>query len=120
EAIVKKSETLAGYSAFIAKIREYGQSMSLEEAMKAAVAYCIKHDILRAFLEENASEVTNMLLNEWNWDDYVAVQREEALEEGLEKGLEKTARNALAEGLPIEIIRKITGLDTETIQRLSR
>ncbi|MDR1901029.1 MAG: hypothetical protein LBQ88_01925 [Treponema sp.] len=69
-----------------------------------------------------------MLLNEWNWDDYVAVQREEALEEGLEKGLkkgreeglEKTARNALTEGLPIEIIRKITGLDTETIQRLSR
>ncbi|MDR1955476.1 MAG: Rpn family recombination-promoting nuclease/putative transposase, partial [Treponema sp.] len=65
EAIVKKSETLAGYSAFIAKIREYGQSMSLEEAMKAAVGYCIRHDILRAFLEENASEVTNMLLNEW-------------------------------------------------------
>jgi hypothetical protein len=119
EAIVKKSETLAGYSVFIAKIREYRQSMTLEDAMKAAVEYCIKHDILRIFFEENASEVANMLLNEWNWDDYVAVQREEALEEGLEKGREETARNALAEGLPIEIIRKITGLDTETIQGLS-
>jgi len=32
--------------------------------------------------------------------------------------MEKTARNALAEGLPMETIQKITGLDMETIAGL--
>jgi flagellar biosynthesis/type III secretory pathway protein FliH len=30
-----------------------------------------------------------MLVTEWNWDDALAVQREEALEEGLAKGMAK-------------------------------
>ena len=38
--------------------------------------------------------------------------------EGISEGVAKTARNALAEGLPIDIIRKITGLSTEEIAKL--
>ena len=41
-----------------------------------------------------------------------------AREEGMEKGIVKTARNALAEGLPIDIISKITGLSSEQIAKL--
>ena len=67
-----------------------------------------------------------MLMTEWNWDDALAVRYEEGMEkgmekgreEGMEKGREETARNALAQGLPIEIIQKITGLDMETIKSL--
>jgi len=36
-----------------------------------------------------------------------------------EEGKEEVARNALAENLPIDVIQKITGLDMETIQKLS-
>jgi flagellar biosynthesis/type III secretory pathway protein FliH len=71
-------------------VREYeGQTREKEAAMKAAVGYCITHDILKDFLEEKASEVINMLLTEWNWDDALEVRWQEGLEEGLEKGLEK-------------------------------
>ncbi|MCL1931753.1 MAG: Rpn family recombination-promoting nuclease/putative transposase [Treponema sp.] len=41
-----------------------------------------------------------------------------AREEGEEKKAFEIARNALTEGLPIEVIRKITGLDIETINGL--
>ena len=64
-----------------------------------------------------------MLMTEWNWEDAKQVWFEEGKEEGLEKGLEKgreeIARNALAEGLSIEFVKKITGLDVETIKSLS-
>jgi predicted transposase/invertase (TIGR01784 family) len=80
----------------------------------------------------------SLLYHKWNWDDALAVAREEGredgleegreegLEEGIEKGLEKghfnekleIARNLLAEGSTLEFVQKITGLDIETIQNL--
>jgi hypothetical protein len=30
--------------------------------------YCCNHDILKEFLEKNASEVLSMLITEWNWE----------------------------------------------------
>ena len=93
-----------------------------------------EHDILREFLEKNATEVINMLMTEWNWDDALAVRFEEGIEEGLEKGREEglekgrgeglekgreeIARNALREGSSIEFVKRITGLDDGTIRKL--
>jgi len=56
-----------------------------------------------------------MLITEWNTEDAKVVWREEAQEE---KAME-IARNALAEGLSIEVIHDITGLDVEAIKRLA-
>ena len=115
EGIVKKCKTLNGYCAFIGKVREYEkEGNSKEEAMKKAVLYCRDHDILKEFLEANATEVLNMLLTEWNLEDAKKVW----YEDGREEGREEIARNALAEGVSIEIIQKITGLDMGTIKSL--
>jgi hypothetical protein len=38
----------------------------------------------------------------------------------LQEGLKKTARNALAKGFSVDIVREITGLDMETIVQLSQ
>jgi hypothetical protein len=46
--IIRRSERLRGYSAFIAKVREYeGVKGEKETAMKEAVRYCMEHDILK-------------------------------------------------------------------------
>ena len=45
---------------------------------------------------------------------------QKGLEEGREEGLAKVARNALAKGLPLDMIGEITGLDVKTIKQLSR
>jgi len=58
--ILKKCETLEGYSFFIDIIREYQKEKnSLEKAVKLAVDYCIKNNILKKFLKENSSEAHN-------------------------------------------------------------
>jgi predicted transposase/invertase (TIGR01784 family) len=41
-----------------------------------------------------------------------------AKREGLQEGTTNIARNALAEGLPIDVIQKITGLEMETIKNI--
>jgi hypothetical protein len=132
EALARKCKTLAQYSAFIDKVRYFNKELgNLAEAITAAIRYCREHDILKEFLEKHAAEVLEMLLTEWKWEEAEAfvreVSREEGLEEGREQGLEqgrederaKIARNALAEGLPLEVIRKITGFDIDAIKALS-
>ncbi|MDR2701076.1 MAG: hypothetical protein LBB72_01435, partial [Spirochaetaceae bacterium] len=125
EAKVHRCKELAGYSVFVAKVREYkAEHGNLETAMKKAIRYCCEQDILKEFFEQNASEVVNMLMTEWNWDDALAVRYEEGIEKGLEKGMEKglavAAQKAIGKGLSVEMIHDITGLDLETIQRLNR
>ena len=122
--ILARSKILENYSIFIKKINEYKKEMPIEESVKAAVKYCIEHDILKHFLEKNASEIENMLLTEWNLDDALEVAREEAWDEGREQGFsqgrEAIARNALMEGMAPEFVQKITGLDLETILSLNK
>ncbi|MDR2864497.1 MAG: hypothetical protein LBV68_02685, partial [Spirochaetaceae bacterium] len=60
----------------------------LEKALGKAVNWCIEHDILKDFLEENSTEVNNMLFTEWNWDDALEVAREEGKEEARAEGIE--------------------------------
>jgi len=90
EGIVNKCKTLAGYSAFVGKVQEFEkEKLSREEAIKKAVKYCVEHDILKEFLEQNSSEVMNMLILDWNMEDAMAVRYEEGIEKGIEKGMQK-------------------------------
>jgi predicted transposase/invertase (TIGR01784 family) len=68
-----------------------------------------------------------IILDEDEYDEYWMQRKVEhdrisglngAREEGEEKKAVEIARNALTEGLPIEVIQKITGLDMETIERM--
>ena len=127
EEIVNRCKTLAGYSALMAKIRHFKKNGdNLEDAIKAAIKYCQKHDILKEFLKIHGSEVINMLLTLTS-EDALAWAREEGVEEGLEMGIEKghteaaitIARNALSKGLPIETVHEITSLDIETVKKIA-
>jgi predicted transposase/invertase (TIGR01784 family) len=119
--ILLQSRELAGYSAFIAKVREFKAKYGdLETGMKEAIRYCCEHDILKEFFEQNATEVVGMLMTEWNWDDALAVRYEEGREEGREKNMIITAQRAIEKGLPFDMIHEITGLDLETIKNLAK
>jgi predicted transposase/invertase (TIGR01784 family) len=127
EAILNHCKTLSEYSRFIAKSYEYLKEIGdRKKAVEETVKYCLKHDIIREFLETHASEVSNMLITEWNMEEAREVWQEEAREEGLEQGLEKgreqekteIAKNLLDMQLPIEQVQKATGLPMEVIQKL--
>jgi hypothetical protein len=86
QELLSRSENLAGYAEFVARVRENQKAaMPLEEAVTGAVRRCIKDGILAPFLEEHGSEVMNMLLKEWDWDLAKEVWQEEAMEKGIEK-----------------------------------
>jgi predicted transposase/invertase (TIGR01784 family) len=90
EPIVRRCKTLEGYSAFIAAVREHeGKGNSRDEAIKLAVKDCIERNILKEFLETHATEVANMLITEWNWDDAFVMQREEGRQEGREEDVKR-------------------------------
>ena len=112
EAIVQRCRHLAHYSAFVGKVREYENiGNSLEEAVKKAVAYCCEHYIMKVLLEQSSSEVLNMLMTEWNWDDALAYR----YKEGREETLQEIAKKMKEIGLSAEQIEDVTGL---TIDKL--
>jgi len=93
--ILKKCDSLYGYSFFINKIREYRtQGLTLEELITPVIEYCIKNNILKDYLEAHASEVINMIFGEYDRDMDIAVNRREAREEGREEGLEQGREEA--------------------------
>ncbi|MDR1960850.1 MAG: hypothetical protein LBQ16_01040 [Gracilibacteraceae bacterium] len=112
-----KSPALKGYAEFIAKVRESARAMKLEDAIKAAIEYCVERDILREFLQANEKEVTNMLSRKFNLDDAIEVWKEEAREDGLAEGMEKGIEKGRAEGRA-EILQMLrSGVSTEEIER---
>jgi hypothetical protein len=129
--MVQKDETLSGYVTFIAKVREFEAGLTggkrpgeltkderkriTKTAITQGVQWCITNNVLRGFFEKNGSEVINMLFGEWKLEDALVVEREE----GREERDAEIAENALREGLPVELIQKITGLSAETIQNLA-
>jgi len=120
--ILKRSKTLGGYSLFIEKIREYNEKLSLEESVNHAIKYCTESGILNEFLRNHGAEVFSMLYEEPSLEEIIDVRVKEEVEEIVEQTRKKICeernvivRNLLAEGSSVEFVRKITGLDTETI-----
>jgi predicted transposase YdaD len=120
----KRSRTLGDYAVFVDKVREKRKELPLENAMKETINYCIGHGILRQFLETHGSEVSNMLLSEWNIDEAKEVWQEEAREEAWEKAEEtkaaEIAMNLLGMGLSVEQTARGTGLTMEAVQKLAQ
>jgi hypothetical protein len=86
--LLERCAALKAYSAFVEKVREYRKSAADKElAFKGAVKYCIEHGILSDFLTRHSTEVVNMLLTEWNTEEWGEALREEGLEEGRMEGL---------------------------------
>ena len=108
ESILKKSKSLEDYSIFIDKVQKYKNSgLLLDEAIRKAVNYCRENNIMQPFLTEHASEVENMLFTEWDWNEAMKIEREEALEEGLTQGR--------AEGRKEIILSLLDSLNAEQI-----
>ncbi|MDR1444495.1 MAG: Rpn family recombination-promoting nuclease/putative transposase [Treponema sp.] len=83
EEILRRSKTLGDYSYFIAAVRKYErEGKGRDQAMGLAVKECIGKGVLKEFLERHGTEVVNMLISEWNWDEALEVREEEGRTEG--------------------------------------
>lgn len=116
--ILEKCQVLKEYGQFIDMIRKY-QDGGGEEPYKCAVEECIRCGILADYLRKKGSEVTNMLIAEYDYDMDIEVQREEAFEDGVEKTKLDNAK-ALLDILDEEVIAERIGLSLETVQKLKK
>ncbi len=135
--ILTTSPTLNEYCKFMELIREVAFN-GTEEAYKKAIEIAIEQNILKEYLERKATEVINMFLAEYSYEEDVKAQREEAYEDGFEKGeisgmnkgLQKgmqqgkqenqieTVKKMLQKKMPLEIISQITNFSIEQIKKL--
>lgn len=85
--LLKECRPIYEYSWFIQRIKNYlADGWSRDQAIVQAVQDCLDNGIMVEFMNEHGSEAVNMLYTQWNWDDAMEVEREEAYEEGKEAG----------------------------------
>jgi hypothetical protein len=131
DEVLHRSETLGDYSEFVERVRSYqSQGFALRDAIRGAVKWGIENGVLSSFLEQNGSEVENMLYTEFNIDVAKVVWQEEArLEgeargeargkaEGEARGKAEVAKRLLSKNLLIDDIVDATGLTREEIEKL--
>ncbi len=97
--LLKECRPMYEYSWFIQRIKEYLTAGWIRDAaIIQAVRDCKDEGILVEFIKNHGSEVVNMLNIQWDFDDAIAVEREEAFEEGRNMGLELGKAVGIAEG----------------------
>ncbi len=84
--ILEKCGILREYSLFVDKVRKNSIE---EDAIKKAINECIQQGILSDYLKRKGSEVTNMLIAEYSYEEDIQVKQQEAMQKGWEKGMEK-------------------------------
>lgn len=84
--VLDRCKVLKEYSIFMDTIRKYQESGD-EEPYRKAIEECIEENVLADYLRKKGSEVVNMLMSEYNYEDDIAEQREEAYEEGKKLGI---------------------------------
>ena len=81
-----KCPILKEYSYFVDLVRNYRQSLPLQEAIRQAIIISKENNVLKDYLEQHGSEVENMLMTEYSREMDIAVNRREAEEDGERRG----------------------------------
>lgn len=80
--LLQACKTLGDYSEYVYRVREYAKKTSIEEAVDRAIDECIREDILREFLERNRAEARAMSIYEYDQEEHIRLEREDAFEDG--------------------------------------
>lgn len=82
--ILDKCGILREYSQFIDMVRKYSGE---EDSIKKAINACINQGILADYLKRKGSEVTNMLIAEYSYEEDIQVKQQEAMQQGIQNGM---------------------------------
>ena len=118
--ILDKCSILREYSQFISIARNYTNE---KDPIKRAIEECIDKGILTEYLKRKGSEVRNMLVAEYSYEEDIKVKQEEAMQEGLSRGLsqgiEQMVVNALTNTKSIEQTALLLSLDEQIVKDIA-
>ena len=129
ESLLAKCKPLNDYAIYIDRIKaNIQQGLTKEEAVKEAMDFAIKNNMLNGFFLSQKLEVLNMSLTEFNQEEYDRNRYDEGREAGIREGklegkLEgfiETAKNLLRMGVSQNQITQATGLSAEQLNKLSK
>ena len=117
--ILKKCGILREYSQFISTVRKYSDE---ESAIKKAILECIDRGILADYLKRKGSEVENMLIAEYSYEEDIQVKQQEARQEGILQGVQQGIQQGVQQGLILsgkifQAVRKIPDITNEQIAK---
>lgn len=110
---MKRCRTLHDYAVFVDLVRRYRKEMPLDAAVEKAIDECITNGVLGDFLRENRAEVLKMGLYEYNEEEHIRMEREDAREEGRAEG----RLEGRAEGLSEGILYNLTAIIRKKLQK---
>ena len=100
QKLFNKCRALKDYSFFIHQVvQNTAGGMELSHAIKQAIIYCKKNNIMKNFLSLNESEVYDMISVEWDWNEAKKIWLEEGEEKGFLEGMAKGKSEGIIEGL---------------------
>ena len=114
--LIARSKALNNYCIFGDRVKyNRKQGMTLKEAIREAIDYCIREDVMAEYLRVNFKEAMNMY-----WFEYNADEEREAIERGVaarerKKTTLEMIKNFFKAGATIELIEAATGWTEEQI-----
>ena len=131
QELMERCQTLKEYAQFVDRVRRMiAETGALESAVDRAVKDCIRDGILENFLSSHRAEVLDVILTDYNEQEYIAMEREEAWEDGKSEGLTEglsVSREAILDLLgehgevPEELRARICAeSDKETLKRWTK
>ena len=97
--LMQGCELMSQYAEFVEITRKYALLYDdREEAMNAAIDYCIAHGILEDILRKHRSQILGSLLEDFDEKKYAKTLREEGREEGILVGHEAGLQAGLQAG----------------------
>ena len=95
-----KCSILAEYNFFINEVyTNINKFDTMESAIDEAIQNCINNHVLEGFLEAHRAEVKDMILTEFNEEEYIQMLKDESKAEGRAEGLAEGRAKGLAEGV---------------------
>ena len=121
EELKSRCPVLKEYMEYVGAVRRNMEHMPLDEAVDAAIEYCIKNNILKDFLLEQKAEVKKMSIYEFDEEREMEMIRQDERAEGEQAGLERgraEGEQLGREQAVLSLCRKFGCSREESIQRL--
>ena len=122
---MERCQRLEEYAYFVAAVRRNAkENDSLEEAVLLAIDECIEKNKLADILRKNRWEVVNMLLTEFNMEEYGKLERRDGYEDGRKEGREygiqltKQVLKLAAQGMSAEKIAEELQVQKELVDEI--
>lgn len=85
--LMKACRLLREYAQYVEQVRIFAKDMPFSDAVETAVEHCIQNGILKEFLTKNRAEAIAMSIFEYNEEQHLKSEREQAYQNGRDDGM---------------------------------